>query len=372
MTKSKMEEMIALWRTGGPGGVELYGPAVREQVEREIFGSVGAAYMPVGAPTKERVMATLRTTLEAKHRDSVMRPWDGEVRHQIDVLGKISNILNASQLPPTELQKIMDQLKGMAARSQAPPPQHPPPPQQSPYPPMNGGGMPNFPPRPVQMAAPSPNLPPFPPSFGNAAYRSNVPTPQSAHTPIPGSSTPLAPVPSYGGQPPQAPTPVPSAPLPFDVANILRNLNTTGILSNPGTPPAQQPSTLSSDSRRQAAMDEYEEMILRIDNKLESLNLNIMSQLPLDHLPKKCTQCGKRFPEDDGGKLTVHMDWHFRRNRKEKESGGRGAHRRWLPKAEVRVDPVSMLSGHLPEFFRNGSTMLPWLKQARLPPQPRP
>jgi pre-mRNA cleavage complex 2 protein Pcf11 len=29
------------------------------------------------------------------------------------------------------------------------------------------------------------------------------------------------------------------------------------------------------------------------------------------------------------------MDWHFRRNRKDREGQGRGAHRKWLPKAEV-------------------------------------
>lgn len=35
--------------------------------------------------------------------------------------------------------------------------------------------------------------------------------------------------------------------------------------------------------------------------------------------------------------MQAHMDWHFRRNRKERESGGRGSHRRWLPRAEVSV-----------------------------------
>lgn len=35
------------------------------------------------------------------------------------------------------------------------------------------------------------------------------------------------------------------------------------------------------------------------------------------------------------------MDWHFRRNRKEKESEGRGANRRWLPRAEAWIKDVT-------------------------------
>jgi len=59
-----------------------------------------------------------------------------------------------------------------------------------------------------------------------------------------------------------------------------------------------------------------------------------MYTLPTSHLPQRCKQCGVRFPEGDA-KMQAHMDWHFRRNRKERESEGRGAHRRWLPRAEV-------------------------------------
>ena len=32
--------------------------------------------------------------------------------------------------------------------------------------------------------------------------------------------------------------------------------------------------------------------------------------------------------------MQAHLDWHFRRNKQNTGSSGRGAHRRWLPKAE--------------------------------------
>ena len=59
-----------------------------------------------------------------------------------------------------------------------------------------------------------------------------------------------------------------------------------------------------------------------------------MSALPTSHLPQRCKQCGIRFPEGEAT-MQAHMDWHFRRNRKERETEGRGAHRRWLPRGEV-------------------------------------
>jgi len=41
---------------------------------------------------------------------------------------------------------------------------------------------------------------------------------------------------------------------------------------------------------------------------------------------------------DGEAKFQAHMDWHFRRNRKERETEGRGAHRRWLPRAEEWIN----------------------------------
>ncbi len=58
---------------------------------------------------------------------------------------------------------------------------------------------------------------------------------------------------------------------------------------------------------------------------------------PVAHLPNRCSQCSARFATGKSGqdRLREHMDWHFRRNRKERESEGREGNRRWLPRAEV-------------------------------------
>ncbi|ORY33968.1 hypothetical protein BCR39DRAFT_517977 [Naematelia encephala] len=324
VTKSKMEEMIGLWRTSGPDGGDLYGPAVREAIERGIFGSIG--YQRSAAPplSRQQVLSVLNATLEAKHRESAARPWDQQARAQVGVLVQIGEVVNGTQVSQAELHQIMDQLRAMNAGPMpvptptSTPPFNQPPPQIRPQP---------------QYGQPSaPSLPPFPPSIPRDTYRgpaaphrasSGMP---SVPTPPPASSTPL----------PIAPVPVnPLVNLPINVADILKNLSEKGITSGKQqTPePAVKPKT---------ALEQYEDMILSLDVTLNSLDLNAKHALPLSHLSRRCHQCSKRFPEGDQAKFDAHMDWHYRRNRREHETSGRGAHRKWLPRAEEWINDFSV------------------------------
>ncbi|KAK4685215.1 hypothetical protein P7C73_g4940, partial [Tremellales sp. Uapishka_1] len=121
---------------------------------------------------------------------------------------------------------------------------------------------------------------------------------------------------------------------------MLRNLTSAGIISTPRTP---ELAVVDSKPKLKNGVEAYEDMILSLDVNLASLDLNQliassrMHTIPTSHIPTRCKQCGMRFPLGDEAKLQSHMDWHFRRNRKERESEGRGAHRRWLPRAEEWV-----------------------------------
>lgn len=57
-----------------------------------------------------------------------------------------------------------------------------------------------------------------------------------------------------------------------------------------------------------------------------------------------------RFPSANTA-FDAHMDWHFRRNKKEREPGGRGAHRRWLPRVEVGILTDCTFIPSLTSFF---------------------
>jgi pre-mRNA cleavage complex 2 protein Pcf11 len=277
VTKAKMEEMIALWRTGGPNRTDLYGPDVRLAIERDIFGSAGAPARPTQQPqqrfpTKDQVLQTLHATLDTKQRESATKPWDATPRHQVGVLQQIAQLLATTDVSPQELQNIMEQLKSMVPPiAAATPPTHttftPPP-----YPPQP----------PSTTSMPAPNLPPFPPPLiRDEGYRSvsnplsavppNMTTPTiNGQTPVPGSVTP---VPVASSTP--IPAPVPLAPvIPANVADILRNLNSSGLLSNPRTPDSANVSLPTKN-----LLASYEDMVLSMDLRLESLDLNRYADL---------------------------------------------------------------------------------------------
>lgn len=333
-----MEEIIALWGHMGPGGTELYSGGVKDTVEREIFGSTGyqrpQARAPPG-PSRAEVLLLLDQTVHAKRSEA---GWNPSATSQLGVLTQIGQLINTTNVSPQELGQIMQQLRDMSSASQTP--LQPPPP-----PPLAQSTM--LPPRPVypppaetyrSYQAPMPtNSNPYPTMAQNSQYDNyrstpppristpTYPTPPMAHTT-------LAPVASY--------PPAPTSALPANIADILRNLGASGLVSARGTPDpvhVEKPRT---------ALDDYEDMILNLDLKLTMHDINKWvtppvyltdfrpNSLPLAHLPERCKQCGVRFAEG-AEKMQAHMDWHFRRNRKERESEGRGAHRRWLPRAEV-------------------------------------
>jgi len=313
-TKSRMDEVIKLWGHTGPNGTPLYGPGVKESVDAQIYGP--------NAPSRQQVLDLLNSTLTAKRHEISYNP---AVHSQLAILSQIGDVVNTNNVSPQELGQIMDQLKGMMAAS-APPRQQPPPPppiQQSNH---YGAPRPPFPPNPPMGMGhppiPSNNLPPFPPSRGPSDTYRATPPPSSLSTP------------QYPPQRDLTPQP-PAAPLPFDVAKLLKTIN-AGSLSQARTPEPK------------SALEAYEDLIINMNVKLTITDINVYVSatviyriltcrprtLPNAQLPERCRTCGIRMSHDDE-KMRAHMDWHFRRNRKDREGQGRGAHRKWLPKAEV-------------------------------------
>lgn len=322
VTKSKMEEMLKLWRTGGPGGTELYPSGVREEVERGIFGSalpapIASSPPPIATPpqqlTQQSVQATLRAFLREKE-DEMAQEFSMARAKRVDVLVKIDQLLASSQVSPTELADIMEKIRAMQAGKEpgaAPAPRPPAPVQQPGFQPRAVGAQPNYGNQPAPYTQPTPTYPPFGVQPPPASYRS----------PLGAGAVPT---------PPPAPVPL-AVPGNLNVADILKNLS--GVLSHTHTPEPVG-STTPKDS-----LQVYEDMILALNMKVDVFDLSKLS-LPVSHLPVRCKQCGMRFVEGENT-LQAHMDWHFRRNRKERETEGRGAHRRWLPRASEWINESS-------------------------------
>lgn len=323
VTKSKMEEMIRLWRTGAPNGGDLYGAAAREAVERELFGSMPPA--SYAGPSREQVTGAIRRLLDQKHRESAQRPWDDVPRKHVAALMQLDGLVQSTQLQPNELVEIMNKLNamsGLGTTSTAPPGNsHPnayatsPPSASQPYGQAPPGSL--------------PGLPPFPPHNAHSSYPpQQAPAPMApVRSPVPTSLPTVA-----------APTPLPVAPstsnLPLDVAALLRNINGANFAALSSQP--MTPERSSGPEKATSALDTYEELVLSLDVRLDSLDTNTLHMLPLAHLTTRCNQCGTRFVVSEEDPLfKEHLDWHFRRNHQEGQAGGRGAHRRWLPRAEV-------------------------------------
>lgn len=213
---------------------------MKEAVDAQIYGP--------NAPSRQQVLDLLNSTLTAKRHEISYNP---AVHGQLAILSQISDVVNTQNVSPQELGQIMEQLKGMMAasappRAQVPPP--PPPPQMNQY----SAPRPPFPPNPSMGMGHPPNLgsnlPPFPPRVSSDTYRA-TPPPSSLSTP------------QYPPQRDLTPQP-PSAPLPFDVAKLLKTIN-AGSLSQARTPEPK------------SALEAYEDLIINMNVKLTITDINM-------------------------------------------------------------------------------------------------
>jgi hypothetical protein len=94
-----MEEMLRTWRQGGVGGVELFGPDVREGIEAGIFGTSKGGFHPTPtggmgytdpiAIERQRVGQSLAEALKVKRAALGRNPGDAEARVHVGVLEQV-------------------------------------------------------------------------------------------------------------------------------------------------------------------------------------------------------------------------------------------------------------------------------------------
>lgn len=257
VTKSKMEEMLKLWRTGGAYGAELYPTQVREEVERGILGS-----QPM---TQQSVQATLREYLREKEADMAKEFTTAKAK-SVNVLVQIDQLLSSSHVPPKELMDISEKIRAMKAGVE---------PKSAQLTRLLPSGAP-APSPPSSMSPPAPRSP-----FPHGAPRSAVPQPPPRYPPPQTQYPPYqqgygsppvhaAPLPSITVPPPNPVAPV--ANLPLNVADILRNLNSSGVLSQTHTP---------EPSKSKSGLESYEDMILALDVRVDVFDMSRCVQLIL-------------------------------------------------------------------------------------------
>lgn len=98
--------MLVTWRTGGPGGVELFGAENQATIERSVWGgNVSCSFIPSqirtqsklqsatsSGPTRSQVLTELEVVLAQKVRAVEMNPFDTAASGHVDVLHQASII----------------------------------------------------------------------------------------------------------------------------------------------------------------------------------------------------------------------------------------------------------------------------------------
>lgn len=125
-TRSKMEEMLITWRTGGRGGVELFGVDNQHAIEHGVWStpvsfspgsrrkaksfnrgsrtpysrlqsSSSSSGRPAG-PTKAQVLTELEVILAQKTRAVELDPYDKLSAGHVDTLTQVSCLVNRNSL----------------------------------------------------------------------------------------------------------------------------------------------------------------------------------------------------------------------------------------------------------------------------------
>jgi pre-mRNA cleavage complex 2 protein Pcf11 len=397
-TRSKMEEMLLTWRSGGPNGKELFGIGPQVAIERGIWGNDAGQNVRhcIVSPTRlTHVICSSPVLRRDRFRDSRCSAswsllWVRRNEHckriRMIALLKIRLmscdryafpshasmyiVLTINQLralvdagvSQAELQQILTQLRTLA-RASAPPPPPPPPPQTS-----------SAYPQPV--ASPSTTSYSYQSQSTSSAPRQDYPPipPQQAYQ-RPQDLSSLNSLPVHGVSSAPANSTGTSVATP-NLEGLFSALVKAGVVSSTtGTPTGagatakpEESKPDNTDSERETSR-RYRKQILRQKVKLTSVEITrfvsriavvLVSDLnahtlyrhraPIveilyDSLPSQCKQCGIRFAGGAVGKkaLDDHLDIHFRQNRKASQNVGRGHSRSWFISIEVScVAPSDM------------------------------
>ncbi|XP_055637701.1 uncharacterized protein LOC129776214 [Toxorhynchites rutilus septentrionalis] len=140
---------------------------------------------------------------------------------------------------------------------------------------------------------------------------------------------------------PPVPNPASNAtPTPLNLP-LLQNINidelykkivAAGIITKSTTAPTS--SSASASTSAASKLDKaLEEDFLEIEpvylNKLETLKRRQPSIIAQLYTGMQCSSCGVRFPPEQTMKYSQHLDWHFRQNRRDRDSTRKAHSRKW-------------------------------------------
>lgn len=311
-TKQRMEELLATWKTAGPGSRPLFGDNAQWSIERALFGSQGmpqpsATPAPVADPranaarSKSKAIENIDRLLAVDGQSLAANPSDQALHERVDSLAQLKQVILTVDLSTEEMAQIHAQLDSLSAAAQR-------------LNPTGHAAAMHGQPLPSQPAAPA------------AAAAAPAPIPQGLSGALASLSAMTAPAPA-----------VASNGAPANAASALfASLMQAGLLPGSSATSTPPPPVVERDQD-----EDYVAAILALDIKTSGPDFNREPASSYElilhkHLPLQCRQCANRYPTGNKGqgRMDDHLDWHFTQNRRAKDSAARGQSRSWFDRLE--------------------------------------
>ncbi|WBW73691.1 mRNA cleavage and polyadenylation factor complex RNA-binding subunit Pcf11 [Schizosaccharomyces osmophilus] len=293
---------------------------VRNSYGSTYSGSTPADISGSGIPTPvnqvltlENLLADVARMIITEQARCMRNPFDSLAKKRVEILSQLQQVLSTSSLPYDQLLVIKKQLTSLET------PKPSPQPLASPF--INPQPISTFPATqtPPLLSHASHNLAPtsytstpiLPPQ---SAYPYRAPVPNASVSPPPPASSVFGP-----GNPASNLTREESE----SINSLFANLQAAGLVSPKGSPPptVNAPSSFTSP-------------ISEIDLSKASLSTPHpeLATLLYNSFPNQCANCGRRYANDPESRkeLDQHFDWHFRINKRIRESSLHGINRCWF------------------------------------------
>ncbi|KAG5975150.1 hypothetical protein E4U55_007835 [Claviceps digitariae] len=331
------------------------------------FGPGGGAVLPVGIGVeKETLSNDIQNLIVAMKAEFTLNPHDASIQNRLRALLDLQGIVQRTSLPPDQLELIKNKVTELAAVTRKAPsaqnstlvPGYMPPPHSASVTPspaftpeqkpqvtldslLGPGAMAALMARQAAVSQGQTSAAPTPPPFTATATTTTA-------TPTTAAPTPSIRSPPSNHAEASNPPPPPPAQNPLALLEKLRQAGMlrSGTPTNTSPPAAVQPPSVVSQpilppnitsilASAQAAASHSG--LVKINHG--SLNEAALKQqyrpdaiaALYDNLGPPCTQCGRRFRNDEEGKRKkmAHMDCHFRVHQRTTDAEKRGTHRSW-------------------------------------------
>lgn len=322
--KVRMEELLNTWRSSGPGGRPLFGEAAQWSIESALYGSRGPPQQSTPSYANQQPHAHANVTVTkmldrfdrllatSRHFQQYNPHLFDATRH--DALTKLRALVASTALSQIELSQIESQLSVLEGELRGPAQNNLPTPQHI--------------------------STPLSATLQHSQVRN---TPPLGATQSPVQNAPIALPPALAGAlanlgkltPPQSQTPpTGTKPAQTSALDLVTNLRLAGLLPSSSATPEVEDQDAGYCKLVSGLEIKLTTMDLQRDVPLGSLDSIMHRELPL-----QCKQCANRYPSGPKGQASLdkHLDWHFRQNRRAKDSLVRGQSRAWSSKMDEWV-----------------------------------